>query len=174
MSKDKHTYDTEDEEILNEELQEDLDNEDSESSQAEEAEAGSFSLQDKSSSEETSQKKRSLMDRILNDDSESGSLKDMFIDMQISREWLKKHWSLLLIIFICLMLFVTNRYQAQQEIIEESNLKKELNDWKFKWLAKFSDLTRSTRQSQIEAQLKAKGDTTLVLSKNAPFIIKAK
>jgi len=122
-----------------------------------------------------STKMRRLLRNMLRDDeNETGSLKDMFNDIQISGEWLKRHWSFLLIVFICMLLFVTNRYQAQQEIIEEARLRRELNDWKYVWLTQFSELTRSSRQSNIEESLKQRGDSTLKLSKEAPFIIKVK
>ncbi len=117
---------------------------------------------------------RRLLRNALRDEDEGGSLKDMFNDIQISGEWLKRHWSFLVIVTVCMLLFVTNRYQAQQEIIEESRLRQELNDWKYVWLTQFSELTRSSRQSYIEESLRHKGDSTLKPSKDAPFIIKAK
>ena len=125
--------------------------------------------------QEKSLKMRRLLRNVLrDDDNENGSLKDMFNDIQISGEWLKRHWSFVAIVVVCMLLFVTNRYQAQQEIIEEARLKRELNDWKYIWLTQFSELTRSSRQSNIEEILKQRGDSTLRLSKDAPFIIKAK
>ena len=117
---------------------------------------------------------RRLLRNALRDEDEGGGLKDMFNDIQISGEWLKRHWSFLVIVTVCMLLFVTNRYQAQQEIIEESRLRQELNDWKYVWLTQFSELTRSSRQSYIEESLRQKGDSTLKPSKEAPFIIKAK
>lgn len=126
----------------------------------------------KEEEDRTTKMKRLLRNTLRDDDSEGGSLKDVFNDMQISQEWLKRHWSFLFIVFVCMLAFVTNRYQAQQEIIEESKLKQELNDWKYIWLTQFSELTRSSRQSFIEESLKQRGDSTLKPSKVAPFIIK--
>lgn len=131
-------------------------------------------IPEKKEKESSTRMRKLLRQALREDDSEGGSLKDMFNDIQISGEWLKRHWSFLLIVFVCMLAFVTNRYQAQQEIIEEANLKRELNEWKYIWLTQFSELTRSTRQSYIEESLRQRGDTTLTLSKNAPFIIKIK
>lgn len=124
--------------------------------------------------ERSSRMKKLLRNVLRDDDTEGGGLKDMFNDIQISGEWLKRHWSFLFIVFVCMLFFVTNRYQAQQEIIEEARLKQELTDWKYVWLTQFSELTRSCRQSHIEESLRQRGDSTLKLSKDAPFIIKVK
>ncbi|GEM_PF-1844579 len=126
----------------------------------------------KKEEEKSFRMKRLLRKALREDDGEGGNLKDMFNDMQISGEWLKRHWTFLLLVFVCMLVFVTNRYQAQQEIIEEARLKQELNDWRFIWLTQFSELTRSSRQSFIEESLKQRGDSTLKPSKVAPFILK--
>ena len=163
----------EDEETEEEETEEEEEEEETEQVSAKEKEKQSPSSSGKDE-EQNFKMRRLLRNMLRDDDSEGGSLKDMFNDIQISGEWVKRHWSFLLIVFICMLLFVTNRYQAQQEIIEEARLKQELNDWKYVWLTQFSELTRSSRQSHIEESLKHRGDSTLKLSKDAPFIIKVK
>lgn len=160
--------------------EEDAENSEEEEPGEEAAEPGEEELSPEEQKKQTEQEERSskmkkLLRNVLRDeDTEGGGLKDMFNDIQISGEWLKRHWSFLLIVFVCTLLFVTNRYQAQQEIIEESRLKQELTDWKYVWLTQFSELTRSCRQSHIEESLRQRGDSTLKLSKDAPFIIKVK
>ena len=170
---------TEEEETL-EQAVEDEDEDEGENEEEEpEATADEKLPEEKEAAQEEAEDRNSKMKRLLrnmlrDDDGEGGNLKDMFNDLQISGEWLKKHWAFLLIVFLCMLGFVTNRYQAQQEIIEEARLRQELNDWKFVWLTQFSELTRSSRQSNIEENLKQRGDSTLKLSKEAPFIIKVK
>lgn len=139
-----------------------------------EEEGASQSTEDEKELAKTFKMRRLLRAMLRDEDSEGGSMKDMFDDIQISGEWLKRHWSFILIVVVCMLLFVTNRYQAQQEIIEESRLKRELNDIRFIWLTQFCELTRSQRQSQIEETLIQRGDTTLKPRKEAPFLIKAK
>lgn len=139
-----------------------------------EEEEASQSTEDEKELAKTFKMRRLLRAMLRDEDSEGGSMKDMFDDIQISGEWLKRHWSFILIVVVCMLLFVTNRYQAQQEIIEESRLKRELNDIRFIWLTQFCELTRSQRQSQIEETLIQRGDTTLKPRKEAPFLIKAK
>lgn len=139
-----------------------------------EEEEASQPTEDEKKLAKTFKMRRLLRAMLRDEDSEGGSMKDMFDDIQISGEWLKRHWSFILIVVVCMLLFVTNRYQAQQEIIEESRLKRELNDIRFIWLTQFCELTRSQRQSQIEETLIQRGDTTLKPRKEAPFLIKAK
>lgn len=159
-----------DEELIEEETEEEEDADDEtdvpEDSDDEENESG-----DEPKKKEKSLKKRKLLRRLLNgDEDDDESISD---DIQISGEWVKRHWSFLLLLFLCMLAFVTNRYQAQQEIIEEARLKEELQDQKYVWLTQFSELTRATRQSYIEESLKQRGDSTLKPSKETPFIIKA-
>lgn len=139
-----------------------------------EEEEASQPTEDEKKLAKTFKMRRLLRAMLRDEDSEGGSMKDMFDDIQISGEWLKRHWSFILIVVVCMLLFVTNRYQAQQEIIEESRLKRELNDIRFIWLTQFCELTRSQRQSQIEETLIQRGDTTLKPRKEAPFLIKEK
>lgn len=156
-----------------EDIDEASEEEDTDEDLSEEEEA-SQSTEDEKELAKTFKMRRLLRAMLRDEDSEGGSMKDMFDDIQISGEWLKRHWSFILIVVVCMLLFVTNRYQAQQEIIEESRLKRELNDIRFIWLTQFCELTRSQRQSQIEETLIQRGDTTLKPRKEAPFLIKAK
>ncbi|MCQ2196136.1 MAG: hypothetical protein MJZ60_01270 [Bacteroidaceae bacterium] len=126
--------------------------------------------------EELPRKKRHrFANALLNNEGENNitSIKDLYKSFHIDGTWFKRNWSFLLTVFGCLLAFVTNRYQAQQEMIEEDQLRKELAEMRYKWLTRFSELTTSTRQSQIENRLKQLGDTTLTYSKQAPFIIRA-
>jgi len=118
--------------------------------------------------------RKRLISGLLND-GESGvtSMKDLLRNMEFNGEWFRRNIGFIIVVTLCLLAFVTNRYQAQQEMIEEARLKKELAEMKYKWLTRFSELTTSTRQSQIEDRLKQLGDTTLTLSREAPYIIKA-
>lgn len=101
------------------------------------------------------------------------SLKELLGSIQLNGEWFRRNMLFFGVLTICLLAFVTNRYQAQQEMIEEAELKHELDEMRYIWLTRFSELTTAQRQSQIEERLKQLGDSTLMLSKEAPFIIKA-
>jgi len=91
--------------------------------------------------------------------------------MNIDGRWFFHQIPLFLLILGGILLMVTNRYQAQQEIIEKEQLQRDVEDWKYRSLTRSSELTTRTRQSQIEERLKALGDSTLSTPKEPPFTI---
>lgn len=97
--------------------------------------------------------------------------KSVIHQMSIDGQWFKRHIGLILLIVIGIIVYITCRYQAQQEIILEEQLKLELQDWKFRSLTRSSELTLRTRQSQIENALKNFNDSTLKVSTESPYTI---
>ena len=69
------------------------------------------------------------------------------------------------------IVYITNRYASQQEILEEEEMRKELVEKKNYALTQYAELTMRTRQSSLERILKNFGDSTLLSAKEAPFII---
>ncbi len=82
-------------------------------------------------------------------------------------------WFVLLLVLLGI-LYISNRYAAQQEIIEEEELRKELIEKKNYALTQYAELTMHSRQSSIERQLQRFGDSLLTTPKEPPFIIKQK
>lgn len=119
-----------------------------------------------------------LLASLLNDEDDDEATiqqwKDVINQVSIDGQWFRKQIGLLMLIVCGVILYITNRYQAQQEIIEEEQLRTELQDWKFRSLTRNSELTFYTRQSQIQDRLHAFGDTTLLPSNEAPFKIELK
>ena len=105
------------------------------------------------------------------DAGEGKSMKDVVRAMQIDGRWFFRQIPFLLFILFCILLMVTNRYQAQQEIIEKEQLQHDVEEWRYKALTRFSELTTLTRQSQIEERLKAYGDSALTAPQEPPFTI---
>ncbi len=99
------------------------------------------------------------------------SMREVMQSMSIDGKWFFKQIPLFLLIIFGILLLVTNRYQAQQEIIEKEELQKEVEDWRYRSLTRSSELTTMTRQSKIEERLKALGDSTLAPAKVPPFTI---
>ncbi|MBQ5642883.1 MAG: hypothetical protein IIV13_03890 [Bacteroidaceae bacterium] len=89
--------------------------------------------------------------------------------MSIDGQWFKKQIGVILLAVTGIIIYITCRYQAQQEIILEEQLRKECQDWKFKCLTRSSELTLKSRQSQVEAALTSFGDSTLKISTEAAF-----
>ncbi len=102
---------------------------------------------------------------------ESKNLKDLVRSMKLDGRWFISQIPFFLLILGGILLMVTNRYQAQQEIIQKEQLQKDVEDWRYRSLTRSSELTRLSRQSQIEERLKALGDSTLAPSKEPPFTI---
>lgn len=122
----------------------------------------------------TTRSRRRLMASLLNDtDINATNLRELLRSIEFNGELFRRNLKFFFVVLLCLLAFVTNRYQAQQEIIEEANLKTELEEMTYTWLTRFSELTTASRQSQIEERLKQLGDSTLQHSKEAPIIIKA-
>lgn len=71
------------------------------------------------------------------------------------------------------IIYITNRYSSEQEIIEIEKLKTELTDMRYRALTRSSELTVKTRQSQVEQSLKMTGDSVLESPKEPPYIIKS-
>ena len=80
----------------------------------------------------------------------------------------------ILLLMLLGIAYITNRYVAQQEIIEEENLRKELTEKKNYMLTQYSELTEQSRQSILEQRLRAIGDSTLIAPKEPPFFIPKK
>ncbi len=104
-------------------------------------------------------------------DGEGRDLRDVVRGMNIDGRWFFRQIPLLLLIVGGFLLMVTNRYQAQQEIILKEKLKDEVEDWKFKSLTRSSELTTQSRQSQIENRLQQLGDTLLKAPNLPPFTV---
>ncbi len=102
---------------------------------------------------------------------ESKSLTDVVRQINIDGRWFFQQIPLLLLILMGILLMVTNRYQAQQEIIEKEKLQKEVEDWRYRSLTRNSELTTKTRQSQIEERLKRMGDSLLTAPTEPAFTI---
>ena len=112
----------------------------------------------------------SMLGNSMEDEMALKQWKSVIRQISIDGQWFKKQIGVIILAVVGIIIYITCRYQAQQEIIQESQLKKELQDWKFRTLTRSSELTLKTRQSQIENALKNFGDSTLKVSTEAPFI----
>ena len=85
--------------------------------------------------------------------------------------WFLSQWKMLILILVGIFLYITNGYQAQVEMMKETELEAELKDWRYRSITRVSELTWRCRQSQLEQQLRSSGDSTLTPSRVAPFTI---
>lgn len=123
----------------------------------------------------TSDSRKKLLASMIDEDDEKidnrDSLQALLKEISIDGEWFKNQIGVFALILLGVILYITNRYQAQKEMIEEEKLRTELTDWKYRNMTRKSQLTMRTRQSQLEFQLKALGDSTLKVSKIPPYIL---
>lgn len=117
--------------------------------------------------------KRRILNVLLpegdSEDAEDVNLKEAI--KSVNGRWFIHQIPLLTLVLIGMLGLITNRYQSQQELIERDELEKEVADIRYRSLTRKSEITRSTRQSMIEEKLRSWGDTTLLPSVDAPFII---
>ncbi len=79
-------------------------------------------------------------------------------------------WLILLIVFF-MVIYVSNRYSCQQDIIEIDKLHKQLTDAKYKALSSQSELTELSRESNVLEMLKNNRDSTLKIASQPPYFI---
>ena len=79
-------------------------------------------------------------------------------------------WLILLIMFFVLI-YISNRYSVQKDIIEIAKLQKELQDAKYRALSSSSKVTEISRESNVLNELKNNQDSDLQIAKQPPYII---
>ena len=79
-------------------------------------------------------------------------------------------WLLILIVFF-VIIYISNRYNIQNDIIELDKLQKELQDTKYKALSTSSQITEKSRESNVLDMLKNNKDSVLHIATQPPYII---
>lgn len=89
----------------------------------------------------------------------------------LANDFFKRQTSLLILIMVLTILYINNRYESQQELIEIDRLKKELTDIKYDALTRSSELMEKSRQSRIEEYIST-GESPLETATSRPYLIK--
>lgn len=89
----------------------------------------------------------------------------------LSAAILRKQIGVLLLITVFIVLYISNRYNCQQRMIEIDSLERNLQDVKYRALSSSSSLTEMSRESKVLEILKNNGDSVLHISKQPPYII---
>lgn len=79
-------------------------------------------------------------------------------------------WLILFIVFF-MIIYVSNRYSCQQDIIEIDKLHQQLTDAKYKALSSESELTELSRESNVLEMLKDNKDSVLKIASQPPYFI---
>ena len=115
---------------------------------------------------------KNLRRRLTSDEDDKQKFLEVMQSLSINGQWFKKQLGVIALILVGVIIYVTNRYQAQQEIIEEEALQKELDDWKYRCLTRNSELTLKTRQSKVEDLLRQYGDSTITIGIEPPYALR--
>lgn len=101
------------------------------------------------------------------------TLKSIFSGDILGHKFLKKQANLLILIVMLTILYIDNRYNSQQELIEIDKLKKELINAKYDALSVSSELTVRSRQSRIEEFITEENSAEpLQTAATPPFLIR--
>ena len=79
-------------------------------------------------------------------------------------------WLVILVVFF-IIIYISNRYSIQNDIIELDKLQKELQDTKYKALSTSSQITEKSRESNVLDMLKNNKDSVLHIATQPPYII---
>lgn len=79
-------------------------------------------------------------------------------------------WLILLIVGF-IIIYISNRYSVQKDLIEIDKLQTELQDAKYKALSSSSKITEISRESNVLNILKNNKDSVLKIAKQPPYII---
>lgn len=81
---------------------------------------------------------------------------------------------LFLLITLFVIIYISNRYSCQQDLIEIDALQKELKEAKYKALSSSSQLTERSRESRVLKLLQENKDSVLKIPNQPPYIIQVK
>lgn len=91
-------------------------------------------------------------------------------DILTTQTMRRQIWLFLLITFF-VVLYISNRYNCQQDLIEIDKLQKELQAAKYKALSTSSQLTEKSRESRVLELLQANNDSLLKIPSQPAYII---
>ena len=78
-------------------------------------------------------------------------------------------WLVLVVFFI--IIYISNRYSIQQDMIEIDQLQEELQNAKYKALSSSSQITEKSRESNVLKMLQNNKDSVLHIATQPPYII---
>jgi CO dehydrogenase nickel-insertion accessory protein CooC1 len=85
------------------------------------------------------------------------SVKNFISGGILTEEFVSRQLKLLVLIVFLFIVIITNSYTGMRELTKIAELKEQLKDVKYEYLVISTQLTSSSRQSQVEALLKKEG-----------------
>ena len=89
----------------------------------------------------------------------------------LTTEFLKRQIGVILVATGIMIVYISNRYSCQKEMLEIDRLNSELEDAKYRALSTTSELTEKCRESNVMEMLRDNKDSILKISSQPPYII---
>lgn len=89
----------------------------------------------------------------------------------LNTQFLRQQIWVIVLITLFIIVYISNRYKCQQNLIKIDNLQSELEVAKYRALSSSSDLTQQTRESKVLERLHNDKDSTLHIPTQPPYII---
>lgn len=89
----------------------------------------------------------------------------------LNTKFLRQQIGVIVVVFLFIIIYISNRYSCQQNLIKIDKLNKELQDAKYRALSSNSELTEQCRESKVLEKLRDSNDSTLHVSTQPPYII---
>lgn len=89
----------------------------------------------------------------------------------LNARFIRNQMGLIVLIVAFIIVYISNRYGIQKDLIEISNLQTELQNAKYQALSSSSQLTEKSRESQVLDLLKNNKDSALHIASQPPYII---
>ena len=89
----------------------------------------------------------------------------------LTTQTIRRQIGVLLLITGFLIIYVSNRYSVQKDLIEIDKLQDDLQDAKYKALSSSSQLTEKSRESHVLEMLNNNKDSVLKIASQPPYII---
>lgn len=85
--------------------------------------------------------------------------------------WFRRQFPFIVMIVVFIIIYVSNRYASQQELLEIDALQKQRVDEQYRTLTRSSELMERTRRSYVEEYLKQTHDSTLQTATTPPYTL---
>ena len=128
----------------------------------------------KSGDSQTGTKSKSIIKRVSEEDAPLAAgftLRNILGGDFLTADFMRKQIGVIILVAFMTMIYVSNRYSCQQDMIEINELQKELKDAKYKALASSSQLTEICRESNVLDMLRNNKDSVLHIPNQPPYII---
>jgi len=89
----------------------------------------------------------------------------------LTANMIRKQIGVVLLVVGFTIIYVSNRYSCQQNLLEIDKLNTELQDAKYKALSSASELTELCRESNVLKMLQTNKDSVLKIANQPPYII---